>query len=93
MADPYLERMEEAFAIHKARDLHEAAAIIGVPFDVATRTFNNGLLKGYWKVLIPTTDELAKWKRSHKALRRKLRDALAEEARLRNYGGPEGGID
>jgi phage shock protein A len=33
--------------------------------------------------------ELAKWKRSHKSLRRKLRNSLAEEKRLRTHGGSD----
>lgn len=51
MADPYLEMMEEALKAG-ARDLHEVAQKMGVPFETACATFNNGLLKGYWKIIL-----------------------------------------
>jgi hypothetical protein len=51
MADPYLESMERAL-LDGARDLHQAAEKMGVSFETACNTFNNGLLKGYWKVVL-----------------------------------------
>ncbi|MFZ2051449.1 MAG: hypothetical protein WAU69_11030 [Solirubrobacteraceae bacterium] len=52
MSAPYLEEMEAAFR-SGAKDLHEAAAVVGISFDSACLTFNNGLRKGYWRIELP----------------------------------------
>ena len=49
MAAPYLEEMEEAFR-NGAKDLHTVAEMIGISFESACLTFNNGLLKNYWRI-------------------------------------------
>lgn len=49
MSDPYLELLELVLK-EGVRDLHEAAAKMQLPFEVVCATFNNGLLKGYWKI-------------------------------------------
>jgi hypothetical protein len=51
MADPYLELLEEAFRAG-AKDLHQAAKLMDLPFETVCNTFNNGLLKGYWSISI-----------------------------------------
>ena len=51
MSDPYLERLEEVLreGIH---DLHDAADRLNLPYDMVCLTFNNGLLKGYWRIVV-----------------------------------------
>lgn len=41
------------------------------------------------ETLLRLIKEVATWKRSHKSLRRKLRNSLAEEKRLRTHGGSD----
>lgn len=53
MSAPYLEELEQAF-LNGARDLHEAAQICGIDFESACLSFNNGLLKGYWCIVVTT---------------------------------------
>lgn len=49
MADVYLERLEQVLK-SKPRDLHAIAGAMELPFEVVCNTFNNGLLKGYWRI-------------------------------------------
>lgn len=55
MSAPYLEELEQAFA-DGARDLHQAAKMIGISFESACLSFNNGLLKNYFKILLTGHD-------------------------------------
>ena len=51
MSDPDLERLEEVLrdGIH---DLHDAADRLNLPYEAVCLTFNNGLLKGYWRIVV-----------------------------------------
>ncbi|HLW51336.1 MAG TPA: hypothetical protein VKW06_00710 [Candidatus Angelobacter sp.] len=57
MADHYLERLEEVFK-QGVRDLHEAAARLELSFETVCNTFNNGLLKGYWRIVVTDKPDL-----------------------------------
>lgn len=62
MADPNLEALERILE-DGVRDLHEAATKLhpGVDHDDAfvstCLTFNNGLLKGYWRIELPEASD------------------------------------
>lgn len=47
----YLEKLDHVLRAG-ARDLHDAADRLGLPFDVVCLTFNDGLLKGRWKITV-----------------------------------------
>jgi hypothetical protein len=55
MSEPYLEQLETVLK-EGCKDLHEASEKIflryglKLPFEALCLTFNNGLLKGYWKI-------------------------------------------
>jgi hypothetical protein len=51
MAAPYLDELEQAF-LAGAKDLNTAADMCGIDFESACLSFNNGLLKGYWKIVV-----------------------------------------
>lgn len=61
MSDPYLEDLERAFKAG-ARDLHDAGRIVHPhmtpddSFRSICLTFDNGLLKGYWKIVLAPED-------------------------------------
>jgi hypothetical protein len=55
MAAPYLNELEQAFRAG-ARDLYQAAEMAGITFDEACLSFNNGLLKGWWRIEVQTPD-------------------------------------
>jgi hypothetical protein len=56
MAAPYLEEIAEAMK-GEFRDLHELAAKVGIPFDSLCLSINNGMLKGYWKLVLTDDSE------------------------------------
>lgn len=64
MSDPYLERLEQVLreGIH---DLHDAADRLNLPYDVVCLTFNNGLLKGYWKIVLSEQRRLDRPQSAH----------------------------
>jgi len=49
MSAPYLEEIGSAIRAG-ARDLHAIAERVGIDFESCCLSFNNGLLKGYWKI-------------------------------------------
>jgi hypothetical protein len=51
MAAPYLEELEQAF-LAGAGDLITAAEMCGIDFESACLSFNNGLIKGYWRIVV-----------------------------------------
>jgi len=51
MSDSYLERLEIVLR-EGVSDLHDAADRLNVPYDVVCLTFNTGLLRGYWKIVV-----------------------------------------
>ena len=94
MSDPDLEALAEILRAG-VRDLREAADKLhpGTDHDAAfgstVATFNNGLLKGYWKIFV-TADEPDEW----------AKEALQAWARVRASGcmnlsphGPHEGCD
>jgi|SRR5580765_10249 len=57
MADAYLEVLDDFFRRNpNIVDLHEVAEKLGLPFESLCLAFNNGLLKGYWKILLMSND-------------------------------------
>jgi hypothetical protein len=50
LSAPYLEEMEDEFT-KGTRTLAEVADAIGIEFESAALTFNNGICKGYWSVV------------------------------------------
>jgi hypothetical protein len=54
MSDAYLEEMDRVLRASwgGCRDLHEVAEKTGLPFEVVCNTFNNGLLKGWWRIAL-----------------------------------------
>ena len=51
MSAPWLDELEQAFR-SGARDLNTAAEMCGIDFESACLSFNNGLLKGYWRIVV-----------------------------------------
>jgi hypothetical protein len=51
MSAPYLEEIEQAIR-DGASDLHDIAARVGISFESVCLSFNNGILKGYWNIVL-----------------------------------------
>lgn len=59
MSAPYLEEMEDAFR-HGVRNLREIAEYLGIEYESACLSFDNGVDKGYWSIVLPRVAEMDK---------------------------------
>jgi hypothetical protein len=57
MAAPYLEEIRQAL-LDDAKDFHEVAEMVGIPFESVCLSFNNGLLKGYWHIVVNEPEQV-----------------------------------